>query len=161
MATKSNSFQVGIGMVIILLAVSIIVPGIFLASETQQTNTFEQEELIRTTLTGEVSTEVTDVTNKNQANITLLNRRDGSYDSTGELEEGQSTNLTISDETIEVKLINAIDANNVLVRYSYPLYVGWPSGAETIITNIADIIIMATAVLVIGAVYTGFKVSVK
>ncbi|AAQ13738.1 hypothetical protein [His 1 virus] len=148
-------------MVIILLGVSIVVPGLFLATETPQTNTFEQTELERATLTGEVSTEVTQVTNQEQVNITVLNRRDGTIDSTGELQVGESANLTISGETITVEIIDVIDTDNVLVRYTYPLYVGWPSGAETIITNIADIIIMATAVMIIGAIYTGYKVSIK
>lgn len=161
MANGTDGFQKGAGIMLILLGVSVIVPTLFMATATPQTNTFEQEELARTTLTGDVSTEVTQVTNQGEANITLLNGRDGSYDATGILAEGESTNVTISGETIEVELRSVIDVENVLVTYTYPLYIGWPSGAETVFKNLPDILIMATTVMVIGAIYTGFQVMVQ
>lgn len=158
MANRSNGFQAGIGMVLILLAVSIIVPSLFLATETPQTNTFEQRELVRETLTGEVSTEVIQVTNQEEANITVLNRRDGSIANSGTLAEGENTTVMISGEQINIELVSVVDPENVLVRYTYPLYLGWPSGAETIIKNITDIIILSTVIMLIGSIFTGYKV---
>lgn len=159
MATFETGTVQVIGMIFILLSVSVLVPAIILNLENPQTTAFEQQESERYSLTGSVSARATDINDaQGYANVTLVNRKAGEFNSTGMIQEGETKKIMVGNESVNITLVNIGSETEAFFEYKYPLYVGWPDGAAVIVQNLTEIIMAMVVIFVAGTLFSLYKV---
>lgn len=145
-------FEVG-AIIILILGLAFIVPAIFVAQENPKNIVLEQNQGSTETISGSLETVATNVTEPNLVNITLINRNTGETYETGSISEGSTDSTTFNDGEINITATNILDENTVLMEYDYPVYIGWPSGASTIVENIMLIIIGLLLLILLSIFY--------
>ena len=154
MPTEKQGFKAAIGMILIVFGVSTVVPGIILNLESPQTSTFAQEENERTVITGDVSSQVTEITNQQEVNVSLCDRQTGEFTSTGEMNVGQTVTVQLEGENINITLVDTFSNVEAVLSYEYPLYIGWPDGADLIVDESPLLILLSSVVLLVGLLFT-------
>lgn len=154
MPTEKDGISAALGMIFLVLGLSVVVPGVILNLENPQTNTFQQDESERTVITGDVSSTITEITNQDEVNISILDRKSGEFNSTGQLMPGDNATVAIAGQNITVTLVDVFDTQEAAVTYTYPLYIGWPDGSSEIVKSSPQIILLAGIVMLIGLLFT-------
>jgi len=152
--SQSDGILASVGMIFLILGVSTLVPGVIVNLESPQETTFTQAVDERTVVTGDLSSQVTSISNQQEVNTSLVDRKTGEFNSTGTLQPGDTTNVTISGENVTVSLIDTFGTDEAVLTYEYPLYLGWPDGASLIVSEAPLLILLATVVLLLGLLFT-------
>jgi len=158
MPSQMEGTLAAVGMIMTIVAVSVVIPGLFIALDNPQTTAFEQAQAERIVITGDLSSQVTQITNQQEVNVTFLDRKTGETASTGQMQIGDTVSVTIEGETINVTLKDTLNTDAAVLVYEYPLYIGWPDGSEVIVKNMPDLLIIATLVGLIGTILVLWKV---
>lgn len=154
MPTEKDGVSAALGMIFIILGVSVVVPGVILNLESPQTSAFSQDTNQRTVITGDVSSTVTAISNQDEVNVTLFDRKSGEANSTGPLMPGNSADVRLEGEDINVTVIDVFSTDEAAIKYVYPLYIGWPDGADQIVRQTPLIILLSTIVMLVGLMFT-------
>lgn len=162
MSEYSKNLSLLIGSILIIFSLAFFIPISFIALESPDTVSITQNEGEQVVLSANILTTATSISSSGQGsvNITVIDEDTGNTDSTGELLEGDSTDISINGDTITVTNEDVIDSNTALISYEYPLFIGWPDGAKTIVENIQFLIMFTAILLLIGVlilVMRGFK----
>ena len=152
--SESDSVLAAVGMIFLVLGVSSLVPGIIVNLENPQETTFAQEVNERVVITGDVSSQVTTITNQQEVNVSLFDRKTGEFNSTGILQPGDSADVRLEGQNVTVALVETFGSNEAVITYTYPLYIGWPDGASLIVRESALLVLLATVVLLLGLMFT-------
>jgi len=154
MPSEKRSFQASIGMIFIVLGVSVVVPGVIVNLESPQSSTFTQGVNERTVITGDVSSQVTLISNQGEVNISMVDRKSGEFESTGELQPGESAILSFEGEDVNVTVVDVFGTSEAVVTYVYPLYIGWPDGADLVVRESPLLIMLSAVVMLTGLLFT-------
>jgi hypothetical protein len=152
--SQSDGILASVGMIFLILGVSTLVPGVIVNLESPQKTTFTQAVDERTVITGDLSSQVTVISNQQEVNASLVDRKTGEFNSTGQLTPGDTTNVTIDGKNVTVSLIETFGTNEAVLTYEYPLYLGWPDSASLIVSEAPLLILLATVVLLLGLLFT-------
>ena len=152
--TESDSVLAAVGAIFLILGLSVLIPGVILNLESPQETTFTQAVNDRTVITGDVSSQVTIITNQQEVNISIVDRQTGNFNSTGQLTAGETANVTIAGQNITVSLVETFGTEEAVITYEYPLYIGWPDGAHLIVQEAPLLVLLATVVLLLGLLFT-------
>ncbi len=139
-----------IALVILIFAVSILVPSVILSLESPQDNTFSQDVGDRTVITGDLSSRITSITNQDGVNVSMFDRKSGEFNSTGELLPGETATVRLEGEDINVTVVDVFTTNTAVIRYVYPVYIGWPEGAGLIADTAPQLILLSTVLFAAG-----------
>ncbi len=154
MPTHSTGTSAALGMIFLILGISVVIPGVIVNLESPQQRSFDQNVNERVVITGDVSSRVTQISNQQEVNISMFDRKTGDFDSTGQLSPGENATLEIDDENITVTLTDVFGQETAVVEYIYPLYVGWPDGADLVVKESPLIILLSAVIMLIGLLFT-------
>lgn len=162
MSEYSKNLSLLIGSILIIFSLAFFIPISFVALESPENVSITQTEGEQTVISANIISTLTNVDTSGQGsiNVTVLNEDTGNSDSTGELPQGSSIDISIGGNTITVTNENIINSNTALISYEYPLFIGWPNGAKTIVENMQFLIIFTAILFMIGVlilVMRGFK----
>jgi len=154
MPSEKLGLQAALGMVFLVLGVSVVVPGVILNLENPQSTTFSQEVNERVVVTGDVSTQVTVISNQQEVNVSLFDQKTGEFNSTGQLQPGDSATVRLEGQDVNVTLIETFGTDEAVLAYTYPLYIGWPAGADLIVRESPLLIMLSAVVMLVGLMFT-------
>lgn len=150
---RSNAVSATVGMMLILVGLSVLVPALYFNLDNPQTTALDHELGQRTVITGDVNAELSAVKpSQGSVNMSVWDRRTGDSDTTGELAVGSSANVTIAGQNITVTNKAILSDTRALVEYDYPLYIGWPDGSSVLVENTPLILMLAAVMLMVGIV---------
>jgi hypothetical protein len=152
--SESDGVIAAIGMIFLILGLSVLIPSVIVNLENPQSTTFTQFEAERTVITGDVNSQVTQITNQDEVNITVLDKKTGEIASTGLMNEGDTVTLQFEGQDFNVTLLEVYGNYAAITTYEYPLYLGWPDGASLIVSEAPLLIILATVVMLLGLLFT-------
>lgn len=152
--SESDGVLAAVGMIFLILGLSVLIPGVILNLESPQTSTFSQGVNERVVITGDVQSRVVEITNQQEVNVSMFDRKSGEFNSTGELLPGESTEITLEGEIVNITLVDTFGSDEAVLSYEYPLYIGWPEGSELIVQEAPLLILLATVVLLMGLLFT-------
>jgi hypothetical protein len=154
MPSESDGVLASVGVIFLILGLSVLIPGVVMNLQDPQTATYSQAVNERVVLTGDLQTRVTEITNQQEVNVSLFDRKSGEFNSTGQLTPGQTASVNVSNETINVTLVDTFGNAEAVLSYVYPLYIGWPDGAHLIVQEAPLLILLATVVMLLGLLFT-------
>ncbi len=154
MPTHSTGMSAAFGMIFLILGVSVVIPGVIVNLESPQQRSFDQDVNERVVITGDVSSRVTQISNQQEVNVSMFDRKTGEFNSTGQLSPGENTTIRLDGENITVTLTDVFGQETAVVEYVYPLYVGWPDGADLVVKESPLIILLSAVIMLIGLLFT-------
>ena len=152
--SQSDGVLASVGMIFLILGLSTFIPGLIMNLEDPQSATYSQAVNERVVLTGDVQSRVTLISNQQEVNVSLFDRKTGEFNSTGELTPGDTAMVGLSNQTIEVTLVDTFGNDEAVLSYTYPLYIGWPDGAHIIVEEAPLLILLAAVVMLLGLFFT-------
>lgn len=137
------SWPVVATLMIILVLLGGFIPAIFTNTQGNEIESFQQTEGETVVLKAPLEATLISVDqNPSRVNVTLIDTETGDLVTTGELDEGQTANLTLRGNTISVQYIEAIDNNEAVLRYTYPVFYEWDQTTVAFVGVIAVIILL-------------------
>lgn len=152
--SESDGVLAAVGMIFLILGLSVLIPGVILNLQSPQTSTFSQGVNERVVITGDVQSRVVSISNQQEVNVSMFDRKTGEFNSTGALQPGDTAQVVLEGETINVSLVDTFATDEAVLSYEYPLYIGWPDGSELIVQEAPLLILIAAIVLLLGLLFT-------
>lgn len=146
---KRRDFSAVFIIILFIALFAALIPAIFIAQESPESNAFEQSEGNITTVRYPLEGELIQVT-QSQVEIRVYNRDSGVSVNSTLLNEGESETLDLGGVDITVTNHEILSANRAVIGYEYPLYIGWPDGAKLIIENIAAVLVIMLALFAVA-----------
>jgi len=131
-------------LMIFLVILGGFIPAIFDNTQGTEVESFHQEEGQAVILKAPLeATVITVDQNPGRVNVSLIDTETGDLAVTGELDEGDEIDLTIRGNTVTVRYVEAINNNEAVIRYEYPIFYEWDN------TTIAFVGVIAVIILVL------------
>lgn len=156
MADKNPNAIFIVTIFLLILALAMLIPAIFVAQESPQTSLYTQELDTTTVISGSLQATVSNIEESPppaNVNLTIYNDKTGESYTTGAIDEGSTDTFSFQAGTIMLEVIDVTTANHVIVEYTYPLYIGWPNGAKQITDNINMIILILFVFIIASVAY--------
>ncbi len=93
-------------MIFLILGVAVLVPGVIMNLESPQERTLDQDIDARVVITGDLTSRVTTITNQGEINVSVFNKKNGAFRSTGTLAQGENATLVFPGGNVTVTNVN-------------------------------------------------------
>ena len=140
---KANFPTLAVIMVFLLLLAGLI-PSFFIFSDGVEKESFQQIEGDTVILKTPLEASLISVTNNpDEINVTLVDSDTGEINSSGPIELGNTTTLTLRDKQVNITYIEKIKSDEAIIKYEYPVFYEWNSVAVNFIRAVPVLVLLS------------------